>query len=226
MTSSALFAFNEATIRQLSFGLECANSYVIEHDGHVIMIDACSAEVVSEIGEPDYIILTHEHCDHLWGLNVLRDAYPNAKVIAQEKCSEAITSPKANIAKQYHIYAVLRYGESYQNEEARNRRYYCNPADAVFSDRYTFTWHGLDIELCHTPGHSPGSIMISISSIGIFTGDSLILDDETFLKFDGGNEEDFKNITQPLIDAIPDDRIIFPGHGRVFQKKEWKRDNG
>lgn len=68
--------------------------------------------------------------------------------------------------------------------------------------------------------------MISISSIGIFTGDSLILDDETFLKFDGGNEEDFKNITQPLIDAIPDDRIIFPGHGRVFQKKEWKRDNG
>ena len=103
MTSSALFAFNEATIRQLSFGKECANSYVIEHGGYAIVIDACLSEVVSEIGEPDYIILTHEHCDHLWGLNVLRDAYPNAKVIAQEKCSEAITSPKANKAKQYHI---------------------------------------------------------------------------------------------------------------------------
>lgn len=221
--SSAYFTFNKVKIHQLSFGAERANTYIIGSNRHAILIDICSSDVVNELGDviPDYIILTHEHCDHLWGLNIIRDAFPDIKVIAQEKCSEAIRDPRTNKARQYHIYAVLRFGEDYKSDEAQNRSYSCRPADIVLADRYQFTWQGLKIELFHAPGHSPGSVIIEISDIGFFTGDSMMLEDDIYLKFDGGNEAFYINITQPLINAIPVNAFIFPGHGKVFQKKDW-----
>ena len=64
------------TILQLSYGVERANTYVIEEDGHAILIDACSKDAAKELKKrnlsPDYLVLTHEHCDHLWGLNAIR----------------------------------------------------------------------------------------------------------------------------------------------------------
>ncbi len=222
---SVCIAVNDVKVRQLSFGLEKANTYMIESGGHAILIDICSSDAVKEIRDviPDYIILTHEHCDHLWGLNTLRERFPNINVIAQEKCSEAITDPRSNKAKQYRIYAVLRFGENYKNNEAENRTYCCNPADIVFDDWYHFAWNGMEIELSHAPGHSPGSAIIRVSGIGFFTGDSMILEENTFLKFDDGNVAEYINITQRLIEAIPVDAYIFPGHGGIFKKKDWIR---
>lgn len=216
------------TILQLSYGVERANTYVIEEDGHAILIDACSKDAAKELKRRnlslDYILLTHEHCDHLWGLNAIRSAFPNVQVVAQEYCNEAIGDPKRNKAKQYHIYATLRFGENYQNEEARNRTYSCAPAEIVFKDKLKLMWNGYEITFRHTPGHSPGSMLIHIDDVGIFSGDS-ILQEETFLKFDGGDEAAFNSITLPIIIRIPDETVVFPGHGEVFQMKEW-RSNG
>ena len=216
------------TILQLSYGVERANTYVVEENGHAILIDACSKDAAKELERrnlsPDYIVLTHEHCDHLWGLNAIRSVFPNVQVVAQEYCNEAIGDPKRNKAKQYHIYATMRFGESYQNEEAQNRSYSCAPAEIVFKDKLKLIWNGYKITFRHTPGHSPGSVLIHIDDVGIFSGDS-ILQEETFLKFDGGDEDAFNSITLPMIIRIPDEMVVFPGHGEVFQMKEW-RSNG
>ena len=39
---------------------------------------------------PEYIILTHEHFDHCWGVNDMRNVYPNVKLVCSQICSEAI----------------------------------------------------------------------------------------------------------------------------------------
>lgn len=216
------------SIIQFSYGIEKANSYVIVSNGHALVIDACSMDVAEELKKrgiiPDYLILTHEHCDHLWGVNATRSAFPEIKVLAQEYCSEAIGDPKLNKAKQYHIYATLRFGEGYQNEEAKNRKYTCAPTEITFNERLELRWCGYEIVFHHTPGHSPGSMFVRIKDIGIFSGDS-ILQEETFLKFDGGDEEAFNSVTLPMIESIPDETVIFPGHGEVFQMRAL-RENG
>ena len=214
-------------ILQLSYGVEKANTYVIEDNGHAVIIDACSKEVAEELKRrnvtPDYLILTHEHCDHLWGVNEIRAAFPNVQVVAQEYCSEAIGDSKRNKAKQYHIYATLRFGESYRNEEARNRKYSCTPAEIKFEKKLKFAWHDYSLELSHAPGHSPGSVLINMKNVGVFSGDS-ILQEETFLKFDGGDEDAFNSLTLPQISTISDETVIFPGHGDVFLMREWREN--
>ena len=214
-------------ILQLSYGVEKANTYLIVSDGHALIIDACSKAVAEELKRrnvtPDYLILTHEHCDHLWGVNEIRAAFPNVQVVAQEYCSEAIGDSKRNKAKQYHIYATLRFGESYRNEEARNRKYSCTPAEIKFEKKLKFAWHDYSLELSHAPGHSPGSVLINMKNVGVFSGDS-ILQEETFLKFDGGDEDAFNSLTLPQISTISDETVIFPGHGDVFLMREWREN--
>ena len=212
-------------IHQLAYGVERANTYIIDDTGHALVIDACSEAVSEELQRmriiPDYLILSHEHCDHLWGVNAIRSAFPNIQVIAQEYCSEAIGDPNRNKSKQYHIYMTLRYGEEYRNDEARHRTYTCAPADIVFKKDFGLTWRGYEIEFHHAPGHSPGSLLIYYKGIGVFSGDS-ILQDETFTKFDDGDETAFNNITLPMITKIPGEIVVYPGHGDVFQMRNWK----
>lgn len=213
-----------ATI-QLSYGTEKANTYIIEDNKHAIIIDACSEEVAEELKRrklsPDYLLLTHEHCDHLWGVNAIRSMFPNIRVIAQKSCSAAIGDPKWNKAKQYHIYATLRFGKCYQNEEVRNRKFSCAPAEIEFAKKLKLTWRSYEIELRHAPGHSPGSVFINMKDVGVFSGDS-ILQEETFLRFDGGDNAAFNSVTLPQIQRISGDTLVFPGHGDAFPMREWK----
>ena len=228
MLKSISRSSGESAIIQLSHGVEKANTYIIEDNGHAVIIDACSEEVAEELKRrklsPDYLILTHEHCDHLWGVNAIRSLFPQIKVVAQNYCSEAIGDSKRNKAKQYHIYATLRFGEGYRNEEAKNRKYACVPAEIQFEEKLDLTWHNYSFEISHAPGHSPGSVLIHMKGVGVFSGDS-ILQEETFLKFDGGDEIVFNSVTLPQIQKISGDASIFPGHGDAFKMREW-RENG
>ena len=53
----------------------------------------------------------------------------------------------------------------------------------------------------------------------VFSGDTL-LNEDTFLKFDGGDEDLFAFVTVPIINRIEDDVKILPGHGGPFIKRD------
>lgn len=225
MLNSALVVQEHPTIIQLSYGMEQANTYLMIENHHAIVIDVCSENVVEEIirrnVRPDYVILTHEHVDHLWGLNAFRKQFPDVKIIAQSQCSKDIGNFKTNMAAQYYVYAVIRYGNSYENEEARNRKYCCEPADIIFTDFHEFQWCNHSIKLYHTPGHSAGSSIIFLDNDSVFSGDT-VLEEDTFLKFDGGDEKQFACVTLPLLNKISLNMHILPGHGKPFWKRDWK----
>src|SRR5437016_851676 len=77
------------------------NSTIIEGAHEVMLVDAqltkTSAErVLQQIRETkkplSLIYLTHEHADHFLGLEVFRDAYPNARIIANSVVVDRINN--------------------------------------------------------------------------------------------------------------------------------------
>src|SRR6202790_2769502 len=75
------------------------NSVIIEGTDEVMLVDAqltkTNAEkVLQEIKETkkplSIVYLTHEHADHFLGLEVFRDAYPGARIIANSAVADRI----------------------------------------------------------------------------------------------------------------------------------------
>lgn len=79
--------------------LMTSNCYVVvdEESKSCIIIDPGSVESRREIDfiiknglTPDYVIISHEHTDHNWGVNALREAFPNVKLVCSEECSKHV----------------------------------------------------------------------------------------------------------------------------------------
>ncbi len=69
----------------------------------------------------------------------------------------------------------------------------------------------IEIELLHTPGHTPGSQCVKIAN-GLVSGDTLFINGCGRCDLPGGNaEEMYYTLTQKLM-RLPDDTILFPGH--------------
>jgi glyoxylase-like metal-dependent hydrolase (beta-lactamase superfamily II) len=70
---------------------------------------------------------------------------------------------------------------------------------------------GIEIQLLHTPGHTPGSQCFLVDS-RIVSGDTLFIGSCGRVDLPGSNPEQmYHSLTQKL-KALPDDTILFPGH--------------
>lgn len=77
--------------------------------------------------------------------------------------------------------------------------------------------------ILHATDRSPGSCIILLDDTIAFFGNT-ILNEETFLKFDDGDEELFTVVTVPTINGIKDKVQILLGHGESFMKRDWKKN--
>ncbi|MFV0555658.1 MAG: MBL fold metallo-hydrolase, partial [Lactovum sp.] len=117
------------------------NSYLLTSDsGHQLLIDPGSdLDYLLEITDLKAVLLTHAHFDHILGLNILLEKYPQLAVYLDKAEKEWMTNPLLNYSKQM-------LGEDFTTKEATD--YYTlnqtiNLADFNFSVRAT-------------PGHSIG----------------------------------------------------------------------
>jgi glyoxylase-like metal-dependent hydrolase (beta-lactamase superfamily II) len=75
---------------------------------------------------------------------------------------------------------------------------------------------GVEIQLLHTPGHTPGSQCFLVEG-RVVSGDTMFIDACGRVDFPGGNAEQmYYSLTQKLM-ALPDDTILFPGHNYARQ---------
>lgn len=157
---------------------------------------------------PQYIILTHEHFDHIWGVNELRSHYSNLKLVCSESCSERIQHKKHNFSLFYN-------GIGFQTSKA----------DITVS-RFVvdLKWDDTIISLIPTPGHSDGSICIYIGSENVlFTGDTIIYKEKTVTKLKGGDNQKLKESKQMLdILFIDKNPLLMPGHGQSVNYCEYR----
>jgi hydroxyacylglutathione hydrolase len=87
-----------------------------------------------------------------------------------------------------------------------------SPSDIIKSDSGDkIDVGGMEIQLLHTPGHTPGSQCFLVDN-RIVSGDTLFIDGCGRVDFPGGNAEQmYYSLTQKLM-ALPDETILFPGH--------------
>jgi hydroxyacylglutathione hydrolase len=149
-----------------------------------------------------YIILTHEHFDHISSVEYLRDAF-RCKLVSSIHTSENITNPKKNFSFFYD-------GVGYS----------CAPSDIIVDrNEYILYWDDIPLQFYLTPGHSEGSICFMIDKY-FFTGDTMIMGHNAVVKLPGGNKEALRNSLAMIAAAINDDNIICPGHGNEFKLSE------
>ncbi len=86
---------------------------------------------------------------------------------------------------------------------------------------------GIDIELLHTPGHTPGSQCFLLDD-RLIAGDTLFLDGCGRTDFPGGDVDDMFRSLQQLA-KLPGDPTVYPGHWYSTEPSaplaEVKRDN-
>ncbi len=128
-------------------------------------VSAVADRVISQMEalgvEPDHIIPSHPHSDHITGLPALMDRYPQARVMAADGAKEFIAHPKA--------------GPLMFKEDAFMSRSLANlgippgrpPLDrlpnldraVIVRDRHRLDLGGITLELILADGHSPGSLL-------------------------------------------------------------------
>ncbi|NHN49290.1 MBL fold metallo-hydrolase [Halostella sp. JP-L12] len=102
--------------------------------------------------------------------------------------------------------------------------YYLNPIDAGELDEYegiedgdTITVGDRDLEVLHTPGHTPGSISLTWDG-ALLSGDTVFINSVGRPDLEGNDETDIREGAEELFDSLnrlaelPDDTVVLPGH--------------
>lgn len=197
-----------------------SNMYALVDQNEVLAIDTnISSDSLSFIDNHAAdlwtAIFTHEHFDHISGLNTIREKC-SCKCIASIQSSENFGNMRKNMSAHYDALFIMRDEET--QALARSivpNGYQAQPADIRFSGTMEFEWHGLYFKLQSTPGHTKGSICIVCNETHIFTGDTLVDGFPSVTKLPGGSKSDFEKYAIPFINSLPKDAIIYPGHGEI-----------
>ena len=197
-------------IRRYVSDLLSSNMYVIVEDSHAIVIDPFRDTAPAEGLTVDYILLTHEHYDHISGVNEWKRVV-GAPVLCSEACAENIQNPRKNLANHFQDFCELQTWVELDRLPDADAGYACQ-ADETFEDKKILTWRRHTYILFEMPGHSLGSIGILVDEKDFFSGDSLIKGHEIALRFPGGSRTKWKTVGEPRLAAIPKGTRIWPGH--------------
>lgn len=195
--------------------LMTSNCYIVvdEESKKCIVIDPGSVDSKREIDyiksnglAPDYIIISHEHTDHNWGVNSLRETFPSVKLVCSEECSK-------HVAVANKAYFLFYYDDpSYSYEIA--------PADILIKKPIEkMMWMEHVIEFYLTPGHSFGSMCLKLDEM-LFTGDTIMPYPPYFNGRDS-NQDDWENSIENILNEVLLDAKVYPGHGDTLSLKEW-----
>lgn len=191
-----------------------SNCYIVvdEESKHCFCVDPASEKSEREIEyieqnglTLDYIFLTHEHTDHTWGVNALVDRFPAVKVVCSVFCRDALP-------KEARAYFQLYYDNP-------NYEYIVERVDHTTEELgWHLRWQEHQIVFIATPGHSPGSVCISIDNI-LFGGDTLMPFKPFIKKRNGGSIVDYRNSLLELQNQFAPSTIVYPGHGECKNRQ-------
>ncbi|MCF7791982.1 MAG: MBL fold metallo-hydrolase [Victivallales bacterium] len=193
-------------IKTLSVGLLGTNCYVIDNDNSCYIIDpgGDAGHIVSAAKKTKKnvkaVLLTHPHIDHIAGINEVCKELDVTTVYLHEKDTLLYKSPDNS---------MLPFMPPLKNPPATVNKI----ADPNF-------------EIIHTPGHTKGSVSFYFTNDGIlFSGDTLFQGGVGRTDFPGGSYSEIMSSIKDKLLKLPDNTIVYPGHGPKTTIKKEKDSN-
>lgn len=159
---------------------------------------------------PEAILLTHGHADHIAGNAGLRELWPRLPIWVGKGDANMLTDAVANLSAPFGMPLLSP------------------PADHLLSHLQEIRIAGLDLEVRDAPGHSPGHIVYvyrGSSPWVVFGGDVLFQGSVGRTDFPGGSFEVLAASIEEQLFTLPDDTLVFSGHGRPTTIGREKQSN-
>jgi glyoxylase-like metal-dependent hydrolase (beta-lactamase superfamily II) len=186
----------------LTVGMVAENTWIARRDGAsaALLIDPGDEPerieaALEQLGvEVEAILVTHCHFDHVGAVAPLARSTG-----APVYCPKLEVPVLADIMRWVPWPGIGPF-ESYD-------------ADETVSGGEHLTLAGLEIDVMFVPGHSPGHVAYSIpSEQAIFSGDVLFEGSIGRTDLPGGDHERLLQSIGELLEALPDETAVLPGH--------------
>ena len=152
------------------------------------------------------ILLTHGHFDHILAVDDIKTRF-NVPVYALKAEEELLKDTVVNLSGQYGIPCRIQ-------------------ADVLLDDGETFSLAGFSIKALHTPGHTRGSCCYWIPEENVlFSGDTLFRRSVGRTDFPGGSMPEMVRSLHRLIEELPGQTRVYPGHEGATTMEEEARYN-
>ncbi len=205
--------FSNLQVEPLVVGPLFSNCYIIWDNkvkqGAIIDPGDDADIILTKVKEVDvdikYILATHGHFDHIGAVAELKTAL-GADFLAHKDDFFFIEDGKN---------AALRWGIHIQQPPKPDR--FIKDGDKIKIGSFEF-------EVLHTPGHSPGGISFLHNKF-VFSGDTLFQGSIGRTDFRKGSFDDLEQSIKKRLYTLPDDTIVYTGHGPITSIGEEKKYN-
>lgn len=178
-------------IKTMQVGPLGTNCYLLEdeHTRAAAVIDPggdgarIEAQLLADGAELKLILLTHAHFDHTGGVAELHAAHPDVPVFLHPADASRLGSD---------VFPPI------------------GAPTVPYGDGDVVKLGDLDIQVLHTPGHTPGGVCLLVGD-ALFTGDTLFQGSMGRIDFEGGSYEDIMASLARLA-HLPGDFRVLPGH--------------
>lgn len=191
----------DLVLESLVVGPLQANCYILGNgeSGEAVVIDpgddgeAILALIQRMSWKVAAILNTHAHFDHTGG---------NAFLVRETGAPLMVPGVEASDLPHAHLAANL-YGLETQPSPSADRLLYEGDEIPVGEEK---------IRVLSTPGHTAGGVTF-LTSIGVFTGDALFAGSIGRSDLPGGNHDTLIASIMEKILTLPDETMVYPGHG-------------
>ncbi len=147
-------------------------------------------------GELKYIYLTHCHGDHIGGVTELKNRC-GGKILIHRDDSEGLNNKDINLS------TIIEMGKIELEPDSR------------IDDEDLIHLGNLEFKVIHTPGHTKGSTSLYCEKEKcLFSGDTIFSGTWGRTDLPTSSREDIMNSISKKLLKLPDETIVYPGHGK------------